>query len=265
MNTITTNNEMELAPTSFTPDEIDAMSFTTALEFDVASSIDSVNDNIVTSLEMVGDAVDAIADKTIVITHWGKTWLGKAWNLWRNGGPPGVYAKQILDKLDSIDEEPEEFVETHTKEEIKTVVKPIFDKKTKMFVRDDVIREVRVKIVKKLKKGQRSNFAAAVAKHAYNKFGERPHTEANVLVTRRWLQKYFDDAKFTDLRTVDKNMAIDRALFLSFVPTRDFQKSKIATATRQWQKRMDSKSAFAGFWTTVFGVGTVGLDADELC
>jgi len=265
MDVPTVDARNEIVPMNFTHDEIDTMSYATALEFDVASSIDSAGDSIVASLEMVGDVVDVVADKTIVITHWGKTWLGKAWNLWRNGGPPGVFAKQILEKLDSVEEEPEEFVETHTKEEIKTVVRPIFDKKTKAFIRDDIVKEVRVKIVKKLKKGERSNFAAAVAKQAYHKFGERPHTEANVLVTRRWLQKYFDDAKFTDLRTVDKNNAIDRALFLSFVPTREFQKSKIATATRQWRNRMDSGSSFAGFWTTVFGVGTVSLDADELC
>lgn len=235
-------------------EEIEAMSLSNAVLTDVT-----------TAIETLGDAADVVANQTIVITQWGATWLGKAWKLWRNGGPAGLYAKAVLEKLDSVEEEPEEFIETHTKVEIKTIIVSVKDPKTKAFIRDEVKKEERIKIVKKLKKGQRSNFAAAVAKLAYNKFGERPHSEANVLVTRRWLQKYFDDAKFTDLRTVDKNNAIDRALFLSFVPTRDFQKARIAMATRQWQARMDAGSSFKGFWTTVFGVGQVVPDTDDLC
>nr|UHS72035.1 MAG: hypothetical protein [Tombusviridae sp.] len=201
----------------------------------------------------------------VVVTHWGAMWLGKAWNVWRNGGSSGEYATNILAKLDAVQDEPEDFVETHTKEEIKTIVVRKKDAETGEYGDDVVVRERRIKLVKKLKKGQRSNFAAAVAKIAYNKFGERPYSQANVLVTRKWLQKYFDDASFTDLRTVDKNNAIDRALFLSFVPTREFQRSHIAMATKQWQKRMDENSSFAGFWTTVFGVGKVNPASDQCC
>lgn len=225
---------------------------------------EAVLTDVVCGLEVVGEVADVVADRTIVITQWGANWVGRAWKLWRNGGPSGVYAQNLLRQLDAVEQEPEEFVETHTREEIKTVIVPKKDKNGK-FIKDEIDRQVRVKIVKKLRKGQRSNFAAAVAKQAYNKFGERPYSEANVLVTRRWLQKYFDDAKFTDLRTVDKNNAIDRALFLSFVPTRDFQQARIAMATKQWQTRMSAESSFKGFWTTVFGVGVVEPGLDDLC
>lgn len=104
-----------------------------------------------------------------------------------------------------------------------------------------------------LKKGNRSRFAASVAKLAYNKFGERPMSEANLLVTRKWLQKLLEDGDYKDLRTVDKNLAIDRALFLSFVPTNDFRKMKLAISTRAWEKRVDNAGVFGGVFGKVFG------------
>jgi len=58
----------------------------------------------------------------------------------------------------------------------------------------------------------------ALAKKAYVKFGARQVTEANVLVTRKWLNKLIED-EFKDLRTCDKALALDRATFLSFIPT----------------------------------------------
>lgn len=226
--------------------------------------LDVVATDVVNALETVGDVVDMVAKPTIVITAWGANWIGRTWNLWRNGGPAGTYATELLNILDGVDEEPEELVETHIKEETKQVIVTKRDGNGN-FVEDVVVEQKRCRMVKKLKKGKRSVFAASVAKQAYNKFGERPYSEANVLVTRKWLQKFFDDAKFTDLRTVDKNTAIDRALFLSFVPTREFQQGRIAMATRQWQGRMDATSSFKGFWTTVFGVGVVDPSTDDLC
>jgi len=109
---------------------------------------------------------------------------------------------------------------------------------------DDVIREVvSRKITQKLAKKQRSNFSAAVAKVAYNKFGERQMTAANIMVTRKWIQKYLADT-FKDLRTCDKNIAIDRALFLSFVPTEDFLKMRIIMETKAVQDRLGGDSVF---------------------
>jgi hypothetical protein len=87
--------------------------------------------------------------------------------------------------------------------------------------------EVKSEKVRKLRKKCRSKFSMSVGKIAYNKFGARPLSPANILVTRRWIQKYMED-NFKDLRTCDKNIAIDRALFLSFIPTLSFnQLSKL--------------------------------------
>lgn len=250
MEELPTNNEMT--------------TFSSNVDVETMSYEDAILTDMTTAIGGIGDVADVVVGKTIVMTHWGAMWLGKAWNLWRQGGPSGVYASKILATLDEVEGEPEEYIETHTKEEIKTVIVSKKDSNNN-FVNDVVVEEKRIKVTKKLRKGGRSKFAAAVAKQAYNKFGERPYTQANVLVTRKWLQKYFENPGFTDLRTVDKNNAIDRALFLSFVPTRDFQRARIAMATRQWQARMDASSSFNGFWTTVFGVGSVDPATDELC
>nr|UHS72396.1 MAG: hypothetical protein 1 [Tombusviridae sp.] len=79
-------------------------------------------------------------------------------------------------------------------------------------------------------------------------------SEANILVTRKWIQKYLAEPEFKDLRVVDKNLAIDRALFLSFVPTNDFRTMKIATASRAWQKRVDPRGLLGGLFGKAFMV-----------
>jgi enoyl reductase-like protein len=112
---------------------------------------------------------------------------------------------------------------------------------------EEVVRKVLSrKVVQKLAKKQKSNFSAAVAKVAYNKFGERPMSPANILVTRKWLQKYLED-QFKDLRTCDKNIAIDRALFLSFVPTKDFLNMRVLMETKEMQKRTSDST-----WGKIF-------------
>jgi hypothetical protein len=78
-----------------------------------------------------------------------------------------------------------------------------------------------------------------LAKQAYNKFGARPVSEANLLVTRKWLQKLVEES-FKDLRTCDKNIAIDRALFLSFVPTLSFNQMKTLIDTGVFQDRINN-------------------------
>jgi cytoskeletal protein RodZ len=122
----------------------------------------------------------------------------------------------------------------------------------------EVLRTVvQVKVTQKIRQRQRSNFSAAVAKVAYNKFGERPMSPANVLVTRKWLQKYLEDS-FKDLRTADKNVAIDRALFLSFVPTKDFLQMRIVMETAAIKERMTGSSWFG----RVFQLATTSVNSE---
>lgn len=174
-----------------------------------------------------------------VITKWGVEWLKRALF-----GDISVkkFTKQLIHDLDVEDCEPTDFMETHS------------------YVNEHCVRQngkiikieknVRTKSV--ITKGKRSRFASSIAHQAYNKFGARPMSEANVLVTRKWIQKLLSEPQYGDLRTVDKNIAIDRALFLSFIPTNDFRQMKLAVADRAWQDRVDPNAMLGGLFGKAF-------------
>ncbi len=148
-------------------------------------------------------------EQLVVLTKWGVKWLKYAYDRLVNGSDVHQCAEKLLVQLEATEMAPESVLETHETSFIKTVdvgegKKTIIENNT---------RSVRIQ------KGGRSKFAMALAKEAYLKFGARPFTQANTLVTRKWLVKYLEGPKFKDMRTCDKIIAIDRAMFLSFVPT----------------------------------------------
>lgn len=190
-------------------------------------------------------------EAVIVITKWGFKWLRFACDYVVNGGPASKFARDILSTFEEVDEEPMTYVEEH----VTTI-----EKKVVNHVNQTVKVLESVKVKKTLAKGKRSAFAASVAKLAYNKFGERKMSEANVLVTRKWIQKLLDENTYKDLRVCDKNLAIDRALFLSFLPTRDFQAMRIAVATKPWKERLDGDGIFG----RIFRIVGLGSGPDQL-
>ncbi len=179
-------------------------------------------------------------EQILVLTKWGCKWLKFAYDYVVNGDSATKFAKRIITELDTCRVEPEIFLEKHTYVSTHTVIDCDASAPD---VAEKVVIDNRLTKTK-VKKGKRSKFAAAVANLAYNKFGERPQTEANVLVTRKWIQKLLEEPRFKDLRTCDKNLAIDRALFLSFIPTKDFQMMKLSTTTTAWEKRNKAESVF---------------------
>jgi hypothetical protein len=183
--------------------------------------------------------VRPLSPPTCVLTKWGYEWIRRALF-----GDVSIkkFTKQLVQDLDVEDRDPLDYVETH-----KYVNEHIVECQGETTKIECVVREKKV-----LRKGKRSRFASSIAHQAYNKFGARPMTEANVLVTRRWLQKLLAEPEYKDLRTVDKNIAIDRALFLSFVPTNDFRKMKLAVATREWQNRVDPAGLLGGIFGKAF-------------
>nr|UHS72054.1 MAG: hypothetical protein [Tombusviridae sp.] len=188
-----------------------------------------------------GRQVKPLAPPTVVITKWGFEWLRRT--LFGDVSVE-LAAADAIRSLDVEANDPLDYVEAHTHTYSKAVV-----------VQGAVVsHEEVVKVKQVLKKGKRTNFAACIAHIAYNKFGARPMSEANILVTRKWIQKYLAEPEFKDLRVVDKNLAIDRALFLSFVPTNDFRTMKIATASRAWQKRVDPRGLLGGLFGKAFMV-----------
>lgn len=195
--------------------------------------------------DVVSDTIDQVCETAVVLTVWGGKWLKHAWGMYRDGGKAGVDARALLAQLEEVTEDPIDLIEDHSYINQHKVCAVI---KGKAVVEKD---EVKIVVKKKLKKGGRSKFACAVAKVAYNKFGERPMSEANMLVTRKWLAKYLEDPMYKDLRTCDKNIAIDRALFLSFVPTKEFQEMKMMVMSRPWEARNRANNVYGGFWDKV--------------
>lgn len=171
---------------------------------------------------------------TIVVTTHGHKWFRHAFNeIWKRitiGSSATQLAKEFLEEFDQVHEDPDVYVErkTSTFEEIVEVK----DAEPKV--------QIRVKKSSRLVKGARSKFAVAIARVAYNKFGQREFNNANVLVTRKWIQKLIDE-EYKDLRNCDKNIAIDRALFLSFIPTKSFTDMKLAFSTKLIRERLDPR------------------------
>jgi hypothetical protein len=192
-------------------------------------------------------------EQALVLTRWGAKWIRFAWQRVVLGSRADRFADQVLKEFDSVAEDPVEYIDAHVYKSTHTVTNS-----TAGTV--EVGRVVRTKKV--LRKGRRSLFAAALAKLAYNKFGERPMSEANILVTRKWLQKVLEEAEYKDLRTSDKNTAIDRALFLSFVKTQSFRAMRLALATKAWQDRNSDEGVFGKVFRLV-GAGRPAR-SDEL-
>lgn len=186
-----------------------------------------------------GRSVKPLLPPTCVITKWGIEWLRRTLF---GDVKVEVVAADAIRALDIEANDPMDYVETHEHTFSKAVV--VQGQQVKL--------ESVVKVKKVLKKGKRTNFASCIAHLAYNKFGARPMTEANVLVTRKWLQKLLAEPEYKDLRIVDRNIAIDRALFLSFVPTNAFREMKVAIASKAWQKRMDPKGLLGGIFGRAF-------------
>jgi hypothetical protein len=63
----------------------------------------------------------------------------------------------------------------------------------------------------------KDRIAHALAQEAYYNFGNRQRSEANNLITRRWMRDRLDD--YDSIRFKDRATIIDIALVLSFVPS----------------------------------------------
>jgi hypothetical protein len=187
------------------------------------------------------------SEQVLVLTRWGIKWLKFAWKVAVEGNSANRFTRQLIEKLDEEKGDPEDFVDVHVHRTIHTIQNEVDG----TVVVGDVTRKKAV-----LRKGRRSSFAASIAREAYNKFGERPMSEANVLVTRKWLQKLLAEPKYKDLRTCDKNLAIDRALFLSFVPTKDFLMMKKAVVTQTWKDRVGGENVFGKVFRLIKGSGS---------
>jgi hypothetical protein len=89
---------------------------------------------------------------------------------------------------------------------------------------------------KPVRRRVRNVAANSYALKAYLKFGFRPRSEANVIVTRKYISDLLDEQK--DMRIRDKIEIMDMAVFLSFVPSRSLQWSKTIGKTQAFSERI---------------------------
>jgi hypothetical protein len=90
--------------------------------------------------------------------------------------------------------------------------------------------------------------ATALADKAYYQFGARDESEANKLITRKYMRECLMEYK--DLRAKDAAAAIDLALPLSFLPSRSLQ--YVNSLRRTWTYAFRSSSREKAFWLWAF-------------
>lgn len=167
----------------------------------------------------------------VILTRWGYQWLRQVYrDYWPNESDIEQFSGRLIAIFDEMKDEAEVFLDEHVYKYTHTTTNTVTGETTT----DEIVKK---KL--RIRKGQRSCFAGAIAKRAYLKFGERKFTEANVMVTRKWLQKLItEDPKYSTLRTCDQVVAIDRALFLSFIPTTDFIKMQKILSSDKLKDRL---------------------------
>jgi hypothetical protein len=77
--------------------------------------------------------------------------------------------------------------------------------------------------------------ACSLAWEAYEKFGHRVRSEANLLITRKFMLDQLKE--FKDLRACDRSGIIDRALYLSFLPSLTLQEMNVIDRTSAFNRR----------------------------
>lgn len=133
----------------------------------------------------------------------------------------------IADSKD-LDRPLTDYIETFTDVEIKTV-----------YHGDEVtVVEQKRKTRTRISKGNRSFFAVALANVARVKFGTIVYNEANMLMVRRWLGKVMEEPLYKDLRNVDKALALDRAMFLTFVVSPEYKQFKVLFDSTKMKDRL---------------------------
>lgn len=97
--------------------------------------------------------------------------------------------------------------------------------------------------------------AAALAHEAYFQFGFRPRSDANLLITRKFMRDRL--TTFRDLRAKDAATIVDMALYLSFLPSQALREMNIIDGTDVFGSRSedvpDGFGWFGGFVTPTRG------------
>lgn len=136
--------------------------------------------------------MDSLSDYVVIAA--GVCWTVSVFRKWLRRAPVNPAEKECAEVLDVLDD-------------------------CDLTVEEAVVPFIGGRSVPKPKRKRcRQNLAATVAMTAYLKFGARGKTEANVIITRKFISDLL--AAREDMRLRDKIEIMDLAVFLSFVPTK---------------------------------------------
>lgn len=93
------------------------------------------------------------------------------------------------------------------------------------------------------------SIAYALADQTYFQYGKRDRSEANLLITRKFMRDKLEEYK--DLRFKDRNEVIDMALYLSFMPTLTLRAMNEYDSTWAFEERK-SDTPHSWWWWPVF-------------
>jgi len=88
--------------------------------------------------------------------------------------------------------------------------------------------------------------ACALAYEAYVQFGTRTRSEANMLITRKFMRDQL--LGFKDLRARDAASIIDTALFLSFLPSLEYREMSVLDVSSVMEERKATLPMQSPWW-----------------
>lgn len=95
-------------------------------------------------------------------------------------------------------------------------------------------------------RSRRLGLAHALAEEAYYQFGARERTEAELLVTRKFMRDWLKEHR--DLRAKDAAQIIDQALYLSFLPSTTLRDMRCVAETRRYRMRESHHGSWWHWW-----------------
>lgn len=90
------------------------------------------------------------------------------------------------------------------------------------------------------------DLAYSLAYEAYLEFGHRPRSDANLLITRKFMRDMIKECK--DLRAKDAGGIIDTALYLSFLPSRCLREMNEIDDTYAFKDRRSDRPGQSPWW-----------------
>jgi len=146
----------------------------------------------------------------VSLTVFCQKWIEKAFRFKKpRDNDARKYVDKVAEIVDAVNDEGLDMMDLVEEKCVATVRETVVNGKVLESVTTN-------KSTHKIRRGNRSLFAATLANEARVKFGPLRFTEANYIMVRKFLVKLVED-KFPDLRTSDKVTALDRAAFMTLV------------------------------------------------